>query len=303
MNANLTFPQNLNSVILWHRRMGNLNFNDVNKLPDCAKGISLSPTGSNGPVTCTTCLEAKQTRLPFNNFGSRASQPLQIIHSDICGPMETASLGGMKYFLTFTYDYTINVYVYFLKNKLSILGAFKAYKNLVENELDKKIKVIRTDNGKEYCNKNFEDYLNENGIKHQTTTPYSPQQNGLAERMNRTLVERAKCMLFDAALPKQFLAEATATAAYIINRSPAKAIGGRTPLELWTGRKPDLSHMRIFGSEVTTLIPKEKRQKWESKSRKLIFVGYCDSSKWYRLVDLDTYNIIKSRDVLFLENV
>jgi transposase InsO family protein len=139
----------------------------------------------------------------------------------------------------------------------------------VENELGRKIKTIRSDNGKEYCNKEFESFLIRYGIEHQTSTPYSPQQNGLAERMNRTLVERAKCMLFDAQLSKKFWPEAVATAAYIVNRSPTKSVNGKTPIEMWTGKKPNLSNMKIFGSEVMVQVPKEKRQKWDSKSRKL----------------------------------
>lgn len=299
--SNLSCTDSLSNVVLWHRRMGHLNFLDVNKLPECAEGVNL--VKHKGSITCTTCLMGKQTRLPFNNIGSRATQPLQLVHSDLCGPMDQESLGGMKYFITFIDDYTRRVHVYFLKNKLNILEVFKDYKSRVENELEYKIKVVRSDNGKEYCNKDFENFLRRQGIEHQTSTPYSPQQNGLAERMNRTLVERAKCMLFDAQLPKQLWAEALATAAYIINRSPTKSIQGKTPMEMWSGKKPNLSNIKIFGSEVMTQVPKEKRQKWDSKSRKLIFVGYCEFSKGYRVLDPDNNKIIKTRDVIFLENV
>uniref|UniRef100_A0A2A4JA71 Integrase catalytic domain-containing protein n=1 Tax=Heliothis virescens TaxID=7102 RepID=A0A2A4JA71_HELVI len=217
--------------------------------------------------------------------------------------METQSLGGMRYFITFVDDYSRLVSVYFLKDKLNILNAFKDFHKKAENECNKKIKIIRTDNGLEYCNKDFEYYLSQYGIKHQTSTPYTPQQNGLAERMNRTLVERAKCMLLDAKLPKPFWAEATATAAYIINRSPTTSINKRTPYELWTGKLPDLSNIKIFGSEVMMQVPKEKRKKWDPKSQRMIFVGYCDNTKGYRLAEPKTNRIMKSRDVEFLENV
>ncbi|GBP39934.1 Retrovirus-related Pol polyprotein from transposon TNT 1-94 [Eumeta japonica] len=129
------------------------------------------------------------------------------------------------------------------------------------------------------------------------------EQNALAERMNRALVERAKYMLFDAQLAKQFWAEALTTVAYIINRSPTKSVNGKTPMEIWTGKKPNLSNLKVFGCEVKTQVPKEKRQKWDSKSRKLLFVGYCESTKGYRILDPDTNKIIKNRDVIFLENV
>lgn len=301
--SNLTCPANLNDAVLWHRRMGHLNFTDVSKLPQCAEGVDPFPEKSKSSITCTTCLTGKQTRLPFNNTGTRATQPLQLIHSDLCGPMEQESLGGMKYFITFVDDYTRKVHVYFLKNKLNVLEVFKDYKSRVENELEGKIKAVRTDNETEYCNQGFESFLRGNGIEHQTSTPYSPQLNGLAERMNRTLVERARCMLYDADLSKQFWAEALATAAYVVNRSPTKSIDGKTPMEMWSGKKPNLSNLRIFGSEVMVQVPKEKRQKWDSKSRNLIFVGYCESTKGYRLLDRKTNKITKSRDVVFLENV
>lgn len=301
--SNLTCSDGVNDVVLWHRRMGHLNFTDVNKLPECTEGVSPFSDINKDPITCTTCLEGKQTRKPFKNVGTRASQPLQLIHTDLCGPMEHVSLGGMRYFITFIDDYTKKVHVYLLKDKMSVLEVFKDFKSKVENELERKIKVIRSDNGTEYCNKEFENFLSKHGIEHQTSTPYTPQQNGLSERMNRTLVERAKCMLIDAQLPKRLWGEAIATATYIINRSPTKSIEGKTPVEMWSCKKPNVSNIKIFGSQVMAQIPKEKRQKWDSKSRKLIFVGYCESTKGYRLLDPQTNKIIKSRDVVFLENV
>ncbi|XP_046977607.1 uncharacterized protein LOC124543428 [Vanessa cardui] len=140
------------------------------------------------------------------------------------------------------------------------------------------------------------------GIKHQTSTPYTPEQNGVAERMNRTLVERAKCMLFEAKLQKSFWAEAVATAAYIINRSPSRVLAETTPYEKWTGKKPNISHLKIFGSKAMVHVPKQNRRKWDTKSRELIFVGYCENSKGYRLYGKDTRNIVISRDVIFIEN-
>ncbi|GBP12614.1 Retrovirus-related Pol polyprotein from transposon TNT 1-94 [Eumeta japonica] len=131
--------------------------------------------------------------------------------------------------------------------------------------------------------------------------PYTPQQNGLSERMNRTLVERAKCMMFNADLSKNYWAEAVTTAAYIINRSPTHALSDITPHEVWTGQKPDLSNIRIFGCPAMVHIPKEKRQKLDMKSRQLIFVGYSECTKGYRFMDPKTNKAVISRDVHFLE--
>lgn len=146
--------------------------------------------------------------LPFSRLGTRATETLRIVHSDICGPMECKSIGGAKYFLLFVDDNSRMTFIYFLHAKSEVLDRFKKFKSLVENQQNKKIKTLRIDNGCEYCSHLFEDYLKNEGIVHQKTNPYTPQQNGLCERFNRTVVEKAKCLLFEANLPKKFWAEA-----------------------------------------------------------------------------------------------
>lgn len=290
---------NKSDLTTWHKRMGHLNMADVKRLELCAEGISISNKENN--TICIPCCEAKQTRLPFPSSGSRANALLEIIHTDLCGPMETLSAGGGKYFITFIDDYSRKVYVYFLKNKLDIKSVFEKFKVEVENELGKKIKILRSDNGKEFCNKELSNFLAASGIKHQTSTPYTPEQNGLAERMNRTLVERAKCMLFEAKLQKSFWAEAVATAAYVINRSPSRVLAEVTPYEKWTGKKPNISHLKIFGSKAMVHVPKQNRLKWDRKSKPLVFVGYCENTKGYRFFDPVYRKIVVSRDVTFIE--
>ena len=243
-NAYAVISESKSDLTTWHKRMGHLNMADVKRLELCADGIAIS--NKEIDTVCIPCCEAKQTRLPFPNSGSRANALLEIIHTDLCGPMETLSAGRGKYFITFIDDYSRKVYVYFLKNKMDIKSVFEKFKIEVENELEKKIKILRSDNGKEYCNKELSNFLAASGIKHQTSTPYTPEQNGLAERMNRTLVERARCMLFEAKLQKSFWAEAVATAAYIINRSPSRVLAEVTPCEKWSGKKPNISHLKIW---------------------------------------------------------
>lgn len=296
--ANLS--TSVDNKYLWHLRMAHLNISDLNKLSSCAEGVTLTG-GEENDITCIQCSEGKQSRLPFSNLGTRATQPLELIHSDLCGPMENKSCSGMRYFISFVDDYTRMVHVYLMKDKLNVLEIFKDFKAKVEVKLEKKIKTLRTDNGKEYCNHHFENYLSSQGITHQTSTPYTPQHNGLAERMNRTLVERARCMLFHANLGKKYWAEAIATASYITNRCPTKTLKGKTPFEMWNGYKPNLSHIRIFGTEAMVHIPKEKRQKWDKKSKKMILIGYCDNTKGYRLLDINSDKIVISRDVIFHE--
>lgn len=133
-----------------------------------------------------------------------------------------------------------------MKNKSEAFSCFKRYKVLVENQLNKKIKILRSDNGREFCNKEFDDHLKNSGIIHQRSNPYTPEQNGLAERFNRTVVEKARCLLFDAELDKQFWAEASNTAVYLQNRTVSSTLNGKTPFELWTQEKPEISHLRVF---------------------------------------------------------
>lgn len=287
-------------IFLWHQRMGHLNFNSLKKMPENVEHVTFSTDTES--LTCITCKEGKQTRLPFKSEGCRSTFPLQLVHSDICGPMETQTIGGARYFLTFIDDYTKKVYVYFLKKKSDTLEKFKVFKNEVENQLNSHIKILRTDNGLEYVNTEFSDYLKKAGIIHQTTTPYTPEQNGTAERFNRTLIEKAKCMLLNAKLPKQYWADAVHTAAYIINRSPTKSLSYKTPEELWSGWKPNVKHMRIFGCEAMVHLPQEKRKKWDPKAQKMIFIGYCDHSKGYRFIIPNSRKVIKSRDATFLES-
>lgn len=137
---------------------------------------------------------------------------------------------------------------------------------------------------------------------HQKTNTYTPEQNDMLERMNRIIVEKARCLLFDADLTKLFWAEAVNTAVYLRNRSVVTGLD-KTPMEVWLGKKPDISNIRIFGSKVMVHIPKEKRTKWDKKAKQMTLVGFSDHVKGYRLYDPVKKDIIISRDVVIIENV
>lgn len=168
--------------------------------------------GTSRVNNCQTCCEGKQARLPFPNQGSRANGTLEVVHADVYGPLEVLLIGKSRYFVILNDDYTKMSFVYFLKTKDGVYLSFAEFKSLVENQTEKKIKILRSDNGAEFCNKEFEKFLQTNGIIHQTSSPYTPEQNESAERMIRTIVEKARCLLFDAALDKKFWAEAVNTA-------------------------------------------------------------------------------------------
>lgn len=171
---------------------------------------------------------------------------------------------------------------------------------LVENQTNKKVKILRTDKGKEYVNANLRSILEQSGIKHETSIAYNPQQNGRAERVNRVLLEKSRCMLVGAKLPKQYWAEAVSTAAYLSNRSPKRCLGGKTPEELWTGTKPDLSALRVFGCKAVVYIPEHKRLKMDPSAKPVIMLGYCESQHGYRLWSHQEQKV-KARDVKFFE--
>jgi len=172
---------------------------------------------------------------------------------------------------------------------------------LIFNKFETWIKIIRADNGTEFCNQNMRNYFALRGITLERSAPYTHEQNGRSEREIRTIVECARTMLLTKNLPTRLWAEATNTAVYILNRCISSQSRDITPFELWHNKKPDLSHIRRFGSDAFAHIPKEHRKKWDSKSNKLILVGYQSESTNYRLFDLLTNKIIVARDVVINE--
>ncbi len=164
-----------------------------------------------------------------------------------------------------------------------------------------KIKTLRSNNGGEFVSKKFDNFLHECGIQQQTSAPYTPQRNGVAERTNRTIMECARSMIRAQGLDLEFWAEAMNTTIYIKNQCPTKALESKTPQEAWIGRNPDVSHLRVFGCKTFAHILDEKRSKLESKSMPCVFLGYCEGTKAYRMMCVETKRIIKSRDVVFLE--
>ena len=162
-------------------------------------------------------------------------------------------------------------------------------------------RTFRTDNGGEYTSKKFEEFLKSEGIRLECTIPKTPEQNGVAERLNRTLVESARSMLLHARLPHEFWAEAISTAVYIRNRCPTKAVSEMTPYEAWYGEKPKVEHLRVFGCDAYSHIPKDERSKFDSKARKCILLGYGNQTKGYRLFDRIKRKLFYSCDVKFNE--
>ncbi|CAH9062481.1 unnamed protein product [Cuscuta epithymum] len=285
---------------LWHLRLGHIGEKGLTTLMkknliNIDKNVALSP--------CSHCLFGKQHRVSFNSTSTKRSELLSLVHSDVCGPFEVESIGGSRYFLTFIDDASRKVWVYFLITKDQVFECFKTFHVLVERETGKKLKCLRSDNGGEYTSKAFDAYCREYGIRHEKSVPRTPQHNGVAERMNRTIMERVRSMLNMAKLPKSFWGEAVNTACYLINRSPSVPLNFEVPERLWTGKDPTYSHLRVFGCSSYTHVSKELRQKLDARTIPCIFVGYGNEEFGYRLWDPKEKKVFRSRDVVFHEDL
>ncbi|XP_012853620.1 PREDICTED: uncharacterized protein LOC105973146 [Erythranthe guttata] len=185
--------------------------------------------------------------------------------------------------------------------KSEVFGVFKKFKALVEKESSYEIQSLRTDRGGEFTSNEFNLFCEENGIRRPLTVPRSPQQNGVVERKNRTILNMARSMLKAKRMPNEFWAEAVACAVYLANRSPTKDVENQTPLEAWSGKKPSVHHLRVFGSIAYGHVPAQERSKLDDRSAKYVFIGYDLNSKGYKLYNPANGKIVVSRDVEFDE--
>ena len=238
------------------------------------------------------------TKRPFSAKGNRATEPLELIHSDLCGPMNVKARGGYEYYVSFIDDYSRYGYIYLLQFKSETLEKFKEFKAEVEKQLGKSIKTLRSDRGGEYMDYEFKDYLIENGITSQLSAPGTPQQNGVAERRNRTLLEMTRSMMSYSSLPESFWGYALETALYILNRVPSKSVL-ETPIELWSGRKVSLRHFRVWGCPAHVL--KTNPKKLESRSKVCFFVGYPKETRGGLFYSTEENKVFVSTNATFLE--
>ncbi|KAL9235087.1 hypothetical protein vseg_009883 [Gypsophila vaccaria] len=286
---------------MWHCRFGHLNHKGLRTLSYKKMVIGL-PLLKSPTDICVTCLGGKQHREPISkNTSWRASKPLQLIHSDICGPIKPASHSDKRYILTFIDDFTRKTWIYFLNQKSEAFVSFKNYKTRVEKEACEFITCLKTDRGGEFTSNEFEDFCTSQGIARQLTASFTPQQNGVAERKNRTIMNAVRSMLIERKVPKVFWSEAARWCVHVLNRCPTVAVANKTPEEAWSGKKPAVEYFRIFGCVAHVHIPDQKRTKLDDKSKQCVFLGVSDESKAWRLYDPISKKVIISRDVVFEE--
>ncbi|KAK2407959.1 putative mitochondrial protein [Trifolium repens] len=286
---------------LWHLRYGHLSFKGLKTLYE--KNMVEGLPNINNPIEmCEDCIIGKQHRDSFPQGKAwRAEKILQLLHLDICGPINPTSNGNKRYFITFIDDYSRKIWVYFLQEKSEAFNVFKSFKVRVEKESGKCIQTLRTDRGGEFNSHDFASFCESHGIRRQLTAAYTPQQNGVAERKNRTIMNMVRSMMVKRGIPKTFWAEAVNWSVHILNRSPTLAVKNITPQEAWSNVRPSVDHFKNFGCVAYVHVPNEKRIKLDDKSVKSVFIGVSEESKAYRLYNPITEKIIISRDVLFDE--
>ncbi|GJW47725.1 putative ribonuclease H-like domain-containing protein [Tanacetum coccineum] len=289
--------------MLWHRRIGHINFKNINKLvkDNLVRGLPIKRFEND--QTCVPCLKGKQHRASCkSNVLNPIAKPLFMLHMDLFGPNFMSGLMHKKYWLVVIDDYSRFTRVFFLTTKDETSEILKNFIKEVENLLDKKVKIIRSDNGTEFKNKVMDDFCREKGIKREYSVARTPQQNGVAKRRNRTLIEAAKTMLADSKLPTTFWAEAVSTACYVHNRFLLVKPHNKMPYELFRGFKPALSFMRPFGCHVTILNTLDSLGKFDGKSDEGFFIGYSLSSKAFRVYNIRTRRVEENLHIMFLEN-
>ncbi|GJS98276.1 putative ribonuclease H-like domain-containing protein [Tanacetum coccineum] len=288
---------------LWHRRMGHVNFKTMNKL---VKGNLVRGLPSKIFVndhTCVACQKGKQHKASCKTkLVSSISQPLQMLHMDLFGPTSVRSINHKTYCLVVTDDFSRFSWVFFLASKDETSGILKRFIIEIENQLNHKVKVIRCDNGTKFKNREMNEFCGLKGIKREFSVARTPQQNGVAKRKNRTLIEAARTMLADSLLPIVFCVETVNTACYVLNRVLVTKPHNKTPYELIIGRPPIISFMRPFGCPVTILNTLDPLGKFDGKAEEGFLVGYSVNSKAFRVFNSQTRKVEENLQVNFLEN-
>jgi hypothetical protein len=284
------------SFDLLHQRLGHASLKALQMLPN----VRLSSKNKLCTQTCDICLRAKQSRDNFPISENKATTPFHLIHCDLWGPYRNATFCGARYFLTIVDDFSRAVWIYLLVDKTEVSRYLYQFLAMVERQFSTQVKIIRSDNGTEFtCMKpNFRD----RGIIHETSCVGTPQQNGRVERKHRHILNVARALRFQAQFPIEFWGECALAACYLINRTPTRNLDGKTPFELLYDKPPSLEHLCVIGCLAYAHNQHHKGDKFASRSRKCVFVGYPYGTKGWHMYDLELDVFFNSRDVVFCED-
>lgn len=285
----------------------NLNYMKRMVMLDSVQGLNVTTSVFPEILACNSCDLAKGHRIPHNNNHVRSLKLLDNVHLDLSGIIRTSAICGSQYFMLFTDDYSSYRHVVGLPTKSAdvVFDKIKQYISLVERQCDTKLKRITLDNGYEFINDTMVPYCKEVGIYLRTTATYTPEENGVAERSNRTITEPARAMMIEANLPIKFWLYAIKSAVYLKNRTISSALPvGKTPFELWNHRKPDIAHVHPIGCLCYVLIRKPLRGgKFEQVSRQAMLLSHTDHNINYEVFIFETNTIVISHNVIFRDNI
>ncbi|KAK1685797.1 hypothetical protein QYE76_046645 [Lolium multiflorum] len=288
---------------LWHRRLGHVNMRNLKQLLKGEHIVGLTGVSFEKDRVCSACVAGKQLKKkhPIKSMVT-TSRPLELLHLDLFGPSHYDTLGGSKYGLVIVDDYSRYSWVFLLKSKDETHREFITFAKKAQRMYESEIKAIRTDNGTEFKNYTMQEFVDDEGIKHEFSAPYTPQQNGVVERKNQTIIEMAITMLSEFNSPHNFWGEAISTAVHYSNRLFLRPLHNKTPYELLTGNKPNVMYIRVFGCKCLVKNNKGKLGKFETRTIEGIFVGYAENSHAYRYYNRSSGTIEVSCDVVFLED-
>ena len=295
-----TIAEARESLKVWHARLCHINPASIKLLvrQELAEGIELLHDNTSDSF-CEGCCYGKQhrTSFPVNSVRTYAANPGDLLHADIM-EMDTESIGGALYCLIVKDDATGYRIAFSLKRKSDALPALQQACRQVQRDTGHQVRVLRTDRGGEFVSKQAKKFFDEHLIRQELTAPHTPEQNGAAERENRTIMELVRSMLHSRNVPAKFWAEAVQTAVYVLNRTTSTSRSHTTPYEAWWGLKPSLNHLRIFGCSAFIHAEKHTRTKLKPKSRPGMFLGYSEESKAYRIWDLTKQKVVITRDII-----
>jgi transposase InsO family protein len=284
---------------IWHRRITHIGMSNLKKAHKRGMITGLKDVTFDKNKLYSACQAEKQVVIhhPLKTMLS-TSKPLELLHMDLFGPTSYKSICGNLYCLVIVDDYSCYTWTLFLGDKSETLKIFKTFARRVQREYNSSIVKIRSDNGSKFKNMNIEHWCDKDGVKHEFSTTYTPQQNRVVERKNQTLITLARAMLDDYGTPERFWAEAINTVCHATNQVYLHRLLEKTPYELLVGRKPNISYFQVFGCKC--FIYKKKRLgKFESRCDEDFFPGYASNSKTYRVFNKTSGQVVETCDVEF----
>ena len=292
-----------NEAMLWHFRLGHPSFTYLEKLLP-----ALFQNKGSKDLRCDVCQLAKHTRSSYPRIGYRPTTPLSVVHSDIWGPMKVKNINGARWFITFIDDHTRMTWTFLMKEKSETVQIFQLFHKMVATQFQTHIKVLKTDNAHDYFNKDLGSFLHLHGIIHASSCVDTPQQNGIAERKNRHLLDVARSLMFTHNVPKHLWGEAVLTATYLINRMPSRVLDFKIPRHVLLADFPHLASFsadlppRVFGCTVFIHNSAPNRSKLDPRALKCVFIGYSSTQKGYRCYHPPTKRVYTTRDATFFES-